>query len=155
MDIPNLNELGGKMNHWQKEETRHFLSLPRKSYVFAIIAFLGLCTTFLPWADVTVGFFARAQAVGLHFFFGWLVFLVFLGVIVVLLFNKYAKLKEDITAIVPIWSAIIVVALSALFILWNWFDVQYGVYLCLTFSVTFLLAVLFYDKIVGGKSYQQ
>jgi hypothetical protein len=151
MHVSDLNQLSGKVKNWQKVETRYFLSLPRKSYILAIIAFLGLCTTFLPWADVVVGFYAQALAVGLHFFFGWLIFLVYLSIIIVLLFNKYTKLKEDIAPNVPFWGGIITVALSALFILWNWFDVQFGVYLCLLFSLIFLLTVLFYDKIFPKK----
>ena len=150
MIIPNLNEFVGKLKTWQKEETRYFLSLPLKSYIFSIIAFMGLCTTFLPWADVTVGFYAQALAVGLHFFFGWLAFLVFTSIIATLLFNKYLNLQKNITAIIPGSGALINVALTAVFILWHMFDVQYGVYLCLTISVILFIAVLFYDKIIPG-----
>jgi hypothetical protein len=151
MDIPDLNEIGGKVNNWQKEERRHFLSLPLKNYILSIISFLGLCTTFLPWADVIVGFYAKALAPGLHFFSGWLVFLVFASVIGVLLFNKYVKLQEHLAAKIPLWVALANVALSLSFILWHLFDVQYGSYLCMLISVIFLLAVLFYDKIIPGK----
>jgi hypothetical protein len=151
MDFPELHGLGGKVNKWQKEETRHFLSLPKKSYILSLIAFLGICTTFLPWADVIVGFYARAQAVGLHFFFGWLIFLVFASVIATLLFNKYLKLQENVTSKVPKYGAVVVVALSAGFILWHLFDVKYGSYLCMLLSAIFLSAILFYDKIMHGK----
>jgi len=151
MGITDLNELGTKVKSWQKEETRHFLSLSKKSYIIAIIAFLGVCTTFLPWADVIVGFYARAMAVGLHFFFGWLDFLVFSSIIATLLFNKYLKLQENIVDRVPILGAGIAVALPAVFILWHGFDVQYGAYLCLIISIVLLLTVLFIDKIMSQK----
>jgi hypothetical protein len=151
MDIPDLNEIGGKVKNWQKEETRHFLSLPLKNYILSSIAFLGLCTTFMPWADVIVGFYAHAVAVGLHFFFGWLVFLVFVSVIGFLLFNKYVKLQEPLAMKVPKWGGLVSVGLSFGFMIGRLFQVQYGSYLCLAFSVIFLLAVLFYDKIIPGK----
>jgi hypothetical protein len=151
MDVSDLNEISGKVKNWQKEETRYFLSLPRKNFIFAIVAFLGLCTTFLPWADVIVGFYAQALAVGLHFFFGWLVFLVFISVIGVLLFNKYVKLPEPVAVKIPIWGALAAVLLSIGFITGHLFNVQYGSYLCLAISVIFLLVVLFYDKIFPDK----
>ncbi len=151
MEVPDLNKIGGKVKHWQKEETVYFRSLTLKNYMLATLAFLGLVTTFLPWAEVTVGFFAKATDVGLHFFFGWLIFLVFAGVIGILLFNNYIKLQEAITQKIPLWSALAVLGLSVGFIIGHVFDVQYGSYLCLTISVIFLLAVLFYDKILPGK----
>jgi hypothetical protein len=155
MDITDLNEIGGKVKHWQKEEIHYFRSLPLKNYVLAALAFLGLITTFLPWAEVTVGFFAKATDVGLHFFFGWLIFLVFAGVIGILLFNNYIKVQEDLTQKIPLWSALAAVGLSVGFIIGRVFDVKYGSYLCLAFSLIFLLAVLFYDKLMPGKQTPQ
>jgi hypothetical protein len=155
MDIPDLNKIGDKVKHWQKEETSYFRALPLKNYVLSALAFLGLITTFLPWAEVTVGFFAKATDVGLHFFFGWLIFLVFAGVIGILLFNNYIKLQEALIQKIPLWSALASVGLSVGFIIGRVFDVQYGSYLCLAFSVIFLLAVMFYDKIIRGKQTTQ
>jgi len=83
-----MNDIAGKAKSTQKELSRYYRSLPRKNYVFSAIAFLGLCTTFLPWADVTVGFYAQALGVGLHFFKGWIIFLIFGSLIATLLFNK-------------------------------------------------------------------
>ncbi len=148
MDLSELNEIGSKVNSWQKEETRYFKSLPLKNYIFAAIAFLGLCTTLLPWGDVIVGFYAQAVAVGLHFFKGWLIFLVFGYIIAILLFNKYLKLKENLTAIVPILGAGAAVVLSLGFIVWHLFKVQYGAYLCLGISIILFLTVLMFDKLV-------
>jgi hypothetical protein len=151
MDIPDINEFSNKVKNWQREETRHYLSLPLKSYVLSIIAFFGLCTTFLPWADVTVGFFAQAMAAGLHFFFGWLAFLVFAAIVGVLLFNKYIRLQEPYLTMAPLLGAGIAVLLTSVFILWRMFDVLYGSYLCLVFSIMLLLTVMFYDRIIPGK----
>ena len=151
MDIPDLNQVGSKVKKWQKEETSYFLSLPLKSYVLAALAFLGLCTTFMPWADVTVGFFAQAMAVGLHFFFGWLVFLVLGAVAGVLLFNKYIRLQEPFVTMLPLAGAGAAVLLTLIFILWHGFNVMYGAYLCLVLSVLLLVAVLFFDKIIPPK----
>lgn len=151
MEFPDLNEIGDKVKTWQQEETRHYLALPRKNYILSAIAFLGIVTTFLPWGDVTVGFYARALAVGLHFFKGWLVFLVFVAIIASLLFNKYLKLEDFVVARVLSLGSYLSVGLTLLFIIWHTFNVQYGAYVCLGISVIFLLSVRFYDKIMLSK----
>ena len=141
MSLPEINEIGDKVKHWQVDETRYLRSLPLKNYIFSAIALLGLITACLPWADVTVGFYNKAMAIGLHFFKGWLVFLTYLGVFCIMLFNKHLKIAQIYAEKAPVYGALISCSLVLIFILWNLFRVRYGVYLCFAVSLFFLFSV--------------
>lgn len=145
MDLPEINEIGDKVKHWQADETRYYKSLPLKNYIFSAVAFVGIITTCLPWADVTVGFYNKAMAVGLHFFKGWLIFLSFSAVFVIMLFNKHIKISEKHAEKVPVYAAFITSSLTLIFLIWKLFSVSYGVYLCLAVSLLFLFLVWYFN----------
>ncbi|MCK9611559.1 MAG: hypothetical protein PHR81_02990 [Bacteroidales bacterium] len=146
MSLPEINEIGEKVKHWQAGETRYFRNLPLKNYVYFVLALFGMFTTWLPWADVTVGFYNKAMAVGLYFFPGWLVFLCFLTVAGVSIFNKHIKIKEKYAVKVPAYAAIISTALITVFLIWKLFNVRYGILLCSAASLALLFFVWYYDK---------
>jgi len=141
MALPEINDIGDKVKHWQSDETKYYRSLPVKNYIFAAIALLGMISTCLTWADVTVGFYNKAMAEGLHFFLGWLAFLTFLGVFCIMLFNKHLKVKEKFAEKVPLYGAVVSCILAFIFILGKLFHVRYGVYLCFADSLVFLYFV--------------
>ncbi|HQI71485.1 MAG TPA: hypothetical protein PLT47_12085 [Bacteroidales bacterium] len=145
MELPEINELGEKVKHWQTEETRYYRKLPLKNYVFSVMAVLGITATCLPWADITVGFYNKAMAVGLHFFSGWIIFLIYIAVIVLMLFNKHFKVDSKLAEKAPAYAAITTSALTLIFIVWKLFRVRYGVYLCLVVSLVFLFLVWYFN----------
>jgi hypothetical protein len=145
MSLSEINDIGDKVKHWQADETRYYKSLPLKNYIFSAVALLGIIATCLPWADVTVGFYNKVMAVGLHFFKGWLVFLSFSAVCIIMLFNKHIKISEKYAEKIPIYAAIITSSLTSIFLIWKLFHVRYGVYLCLTFSLLFLFLVWYFN----------
>lgn len=141
MALPEINDISEKVKHWQSDETRYFRSLPVKNYIFSVIALLGMVFTCLTWADVTVGFYNKAMAIGLHFFLGWLAFLTFLGVFCIMLFNKHLKVREAFAEKVPLYGAVVTCMLTVIFIIGKLFHVRYGVYLCFADSLAFLYFV--------------
>ena len=145
MSLPEINEIGDKVKHWQSDETRYYKSLPLKNYIFSAIALLGIIATCLPWADVIIGFYNKATAVGIHFFIGWLVFLTFLIVFCITLFNKHLKINEKYAKKIPVYGALITLSLTLIFILWKLLRVRYGVYLCLLVSFVFLFFVWYFN----------
>ncbi|HNW89280.1 MAG TPA: hypothetical protein PKN48_06425 [Bacteroidales bacterium] len=145
MDLPEINDIGDKVKHWQKDETKYYRSLPLKNYIFSAIAILGIIATCLPWADVTVGFYNKVMAVGLHFFKGWMVFLTYLAVIAVMLFNKHIRIEEKWAEKVPVYAAFATSSFTLVFIIWKLFQVRYGVYLCLAVSLLFLFSVWYFN----------
>ncbi len=145
MELPEINELGEKVKHWQTEETRYYRMLPLKNYVFSVMAFMGIIATCLPWADITVGFYNKAMAVGLHFFSGWIIFLIYIAVIGIMLFNKHLKVDIKLAEKAPAYAAITISALTLVFIVWKLFRVRYGVYICLAVSLVFLFLVWYFN----------
>ncbi len=146
MSLPEINELGDKVKHWQSGETSYYRSLPVKNYIFAILSLLGIITTCLPWASVTVGFYNKAIAVGLHFFKGWINFLCFLIVFCIMLFNRHIKVGKMYEEKVPLYGAIVTSSLTLIFLVWKLFQVRIGVYLCLVDSLAFLFFVWYFKK---------
>jgi len=141
MELPEINELGEKVKNWQSEETKYFRTLPVKNYLFSLMAVLGITATCLPWADITVGFYNKAMAVGLHFFAGWIIFLIYIAVVVIMLFNKHLKVENKLAEKIPFYAAAVASALTLFFLIWKLFNVRYGVYLCLGVSLVFLFLV--------------
>lgn len=146
MEIPELNDIGNKMKGWQSEETRYYKALPFSNYVLAAIAFLGLVATCLPWADVIVGFYNSAKAIGLSFFIGWLCFLAFLAIIALLLFNKHLKIHEKYVEIAPLVASAIVIILGISFLIWHVFQVHFGVYMTVLIGVIEIIVFFYYKR---------
>lgn len=146
MSLPEFKEIGDKVKDWQADETRYYRSLPIKNYFFAAIAIAGIVATCLPWADVIVYFAQPRMAVGLHFFIGWLIFLIYLALFVVVLFNKQIKISEDYAEKLPLYASLIASSLTLIFLIWNLFHVRFGVYLCLFVSLLFLFLAWHFEK---------
>ncbi len=146
MSLPEFKEIGEKVKGWQADETRYYRSLPLKNYFYAAVALAGIVATCLPWADVIVYFAQPRMAVGLHFFIGWLIFLIYLAVFVIVLFNKQIKINENNVEKLPLYASIITSSLTAIFLIWNLFHVRYGVYLCLFISLLFLFLTWHFAK---------
>lgn len=146
MEIPELNNIGNKVKGWQTEETRYYKALPMSNYVLSAIAFLGLVAACMPWADVTVGFYSSAIAIGLSFFKGWLCFLSFAAIIALLLFNKHLKIHEKYIEITPLLASFIAIILAIAFLIWHLFQVHFGVYLTVLFAVIEIIAFYYYKR---------
>ncbi len=146
MGIPELNDISNKVKGWQTDETRYYRALPKSNYILSAIAFFGLVATCLPWADVTVGFYNKAMAIGLSFFKGWLCFLSFAAIIVLLLFNKHLKIHEKYVEMTPLFTAVMVIILALAFLIWHFFQVHFGVYLTMLFAVIEIIAFYYYKR---------
>lgn len=129
-------------------EVSHFKKIPVPDYIFSVIAFIGIITVFMPWADVTVGFYAKTVASGMQFYKGWLVFLVFLNFIIIKLFNRYLKIKVEYAQKIIFWGPLIIFSLCLIFIIWHLFKVNYGVYLSAIISVLLFI----FNRFITRKS---
>ncbi len=145
MALSEFNGVGNKLKDWQSEEIKYYRGLPFSNYLISIIAFIGIVSICMPWADVTIGFYSDAMAVGLHFFLGWLCFLSFSSIISLLLFNRYLKIHEKYIELVPLIASIISILLSLAFTIWHLFHVHFGVYLTFV-SALFIVIIFFYFK---------
>lgn len=145
MKLPEINEIVEKVKHWKSDETNYYKTLPPKYYFYAVIALVGIVATCLPWASVTVGFYNEAIGVGLRFFKGWLVFLIYIAVFGIMLLNKHLKIRKEFYEKVPLYGASATTALTLLFMIWKLFHVKFGVYLCLLISVVFLFAIWYFE----------
>ncbi|HNX06434.1 MAG TPA: hypothetical protein PKL96_02510 [Bacteroidales bacterium] len=152
MELTEISELGERVKNWRSAETSYFRTLPVKNYLFSLMAVLGITATCLPWADVTVGFYNQAMAVGLHFFAGWIIFLVYLAVVVMMLFNKHLKVENKLVEKAPLYAGAVTSALTLFFLIGKLFKVRYGVYLCLGVSLVFLFLVWYFNyRNKGGR----
>lgn len=131
----------GRAGGWLLSEKEYLRNVPRTHYILSLIAFGGMITTFLPWADTIIGINSRAQAVGLHFLAGWYTFLCYLMVFAVLLLNNFLRIGPGWAMAMPSVLSVASAALPLLFILINLFDVRYGVYLSLTCGLMLFLMV--------------
>lgn len=129
-----------------REQLNYFAGLPRKNYVYAFVSLLGIATTIMPWAKSELGFFIVTLTSGMQFFFGWLVFLIYLAFFVLMLFNKYLKVNQEIIKLLPKYASAAASALSLLFIAWRLFLVSYGAYLCLGISLILFVYTWFLAK---------
>lgn len=152
MELTEISELGERVKNWRSAETSYFRTLPVKNYLFSLMAVLGITAICLPWADVTVGFYNQAMAVGLHFFAGWIIFLVYLAIVVMMLFNKHLKVDNKLVEKAPLYAGVVASALTLFFLIGKLFKVRYGVYLCLGVSLVFLFLVWYFNyRNKGGR----
>lgn len=111
----------------------------RQKIVFLATCFVGVISTFIPWAKAPVGFTHTLLTSGLHFFEGWLVFFSFVSAFIVYIYGLRLKFSEHFVAKLPLWASIAAITFTVIFYFRADFPIFIGTYITFIISVFMLL----------------